>query len=100
MGMRQHLKLLSGRALDHHAESLRQLKIQEMKASRPEDVEEILRKINDAECFNQELQKLLFTAIIPSWQNLDACEQVDRLGRIARWQAESERLKSVGIYQY
>merc|ERR1711963_639618 len=63
-----------------------------MKASRPEDVAEILAEIPNHEEFNQKLHSLIFDRLIPQWNNLDAQEQMTRIGRIARWQTISSSL--------
>ena len=73
--MKQHLKLLNKRSLEEHAEQLHNLRIENMTASRPEDVVEILSGIPDKVEFNSQLQHLLFDTLIPNWHNLDAREQ-------------------------
>lgn len=45
MGMSQHVVAHSAKRLIDRQGSLRHLKVQEMKATRPEDTEEILSKI-------------------------------------------------------
>merc|ERR1712176_1185846 len=97
--------MMNSRALDAHAERLRGLRIEEMQASRPEDVAEILANIPDKDGFNQRLQALMFGKLIPHWSNLDAREQVAVLGRLARWQlfvqsGEGGGRFSVDIYGY
>ena len=42
MGMRQHLKPLNSQALKAHTHLLRSVRVENMKATRPEDIEEIL----------------------------------------------------------
>ena len=65
-----------------------------MRASRPEDVDEILEKIEDKEDFNQRLRSLIFGKLIAGWRGLDGAEQMDRIGRLARWWVAR---KSVGL---
>lgn len=60
LGMKQELKLLNVRALESHSERLSNLRIEHMKASRPEDITESLAGIPDKESFNKTLQELLF----------------------------------------
>eukprot|EP00913_Durusdinium_trenchii_P030398 g28475.t1 len=43
------------------ADTEKSIRVQDCEASRREDVEEILAKIEDKEKFNQELQRALFT---------------------------------------
>jgi len=59
------------------------LRIENMKASRPEDIVEILAAIPDKVAFNDQLQALLFENLIPNWNNLDVQEQMVVIGRIA-----------------
>ena len=47
LGMKQHLKLINKRSLKDHSQSLEQLRIEDMQASRPEDIAEILADIPD-----------------------------------------------------
>merc|ERR1711974_174809 len=51
MGLKQHLKLLNVRSLVTHSKRLRALRIQNMKATRPEDVAEILAGIPNKKSF-------------------------------------------------
>jgi len=98
-GMRQHLKVLNVRALQEHESRLRSLKIEDMQASRPEDIEEILAGIPDKELFNRNLQNLIFEKLLPTWHNLDAQDQSAIVGRVARWQAAAALLGD-SIYEY
>merc|ERR1712224_909715 len=75
-GMRQHLKILNTQTLQTKQRQLCNLRIENMKASRPEDVAEILAAIPDTAAFNKEIQHLLIDKLIPAWNNLDACEQM------------------------
>ena len=100
MGMQQHLKLLNVRALERRAGRLRNLRIENMKATRPEDVAQILAGIPDKAAFNAKLQSLLFHTLLPQWRNLDAREQMAVIGRIARWQGLVNTRRSIGVCQY
>merc|ERR1712232_1009630 len=94
---KQHLKLLNVRALEARRDTLRHLRIEDMKASRPEDVREILEGIPDPAAFNMQVQRLLFDRLIPQWMNLDAIDQMTIIGRIARWQiAVNQRPRQEG----
>mmetsp|Transcript_94271 Transcript_94271/g.250317 ORF Transcript_94271/g.250317 Transcript_94271/m.250317 type:complete len:348 (-) Transcript_94271:141-1184(-) len=86
MGMVQLLKVSSADNLDRQEQKLHNLKVREMKASRPEDVIEILNKIADKEEFDRRVQELLFGSIFANWRNLDTEEQLKHAGRMARWE--------------
>lgn len=89
MGVRQSLKMFSEATLHEHEASLHKLRVQDMQASRPEDVQEILDKIPDKEMFNRKLQKQIFdehSGLLALWIGLDNTEQMERLGKIARWE--------------
>lgn len=99
MGMRQRLKFYFAEGLEQHEEHLRALKIENMKASRPQDKDEIMRKIQDPEAFDACVQRLLFEELLPEWRDLDAVAQVRRLARIARWQHTARMRQSTGIWR-
>eukprot|EP00929_Paragymnodinium_shiwhaense_P006377 TRINITY_DN10968_c0_g1_i1.p1 TRINITY_DN10968_c0_g1~~TRINITY_DN10968_c0_g1_i1.p1 ORF type:complete len:709 (-),score=69.87 TRINITY_DN10968_c0_g1_i1:395-2521(-) len=85
LGMKQSLKMHSKRRLQKQEEQLKTLRIQDMKASRLEDIEEILTKIPDVELFNRSLQSLLFGAgaLVTSWCDLDEASQAAKVGHFA-----------------
>jgi len=87
MGMAQHLQVMSGGHLSACEGQLRGLRIEEMQASRPEDVAEILGKIPDKRAFDARLQELIFggTGLIAAWRALDGQEQMGRVGQWLRW---------------
>lgn len=87
MGMPQHLKLRSSAVLDEHAEEMKAMKVENMQASRKEDVAEILAGIPNKRAFNRHLQDVVFNTcdgLVASWRGLDAAQRMDRAGRIAR----------------
>ncbi|CAE8639125.1 unnamed protein product [Polarella glacialis] len=86
IGMCQQLKVVSAAALEENAHKLRDLKVQEMRASRQEDVDEILAKIPDHETFNQQLHDMIFYSVISGWTDLDEQQKLDKAAHIARWQ--------------
>lgn len=89
MGLEQSLVLCGSKALARREAQLRGLRVQDMKATRPEDVEEILAKIPDKEEFNNRLQELIFDpndGLVASWRCLDTSQLWIRIGRMARWQ--------------
>ena len=59
-GMKRELKLLNFRILEEHAPQLRTLHIEDMDASWPEDVAEILCVFPGRAAFNARLRELLF----------------------------------------
>ena len=85
-GMKQSLKLLNVRSLQKHKEALEGLRIENMQASRPEDIADILADIPDKALFNGFLQRMIFHSLIPNWSNLDALNQAVQIARVARWQ--------------
>jgi len=87
MGMSQSLKVSSSDNLDREEQKLHNLRVREMQASRPEDVQEILQKIADKDEFDRRVQELLFGNIFAGWRNLDTEEQLMQAGRMARWEA-------------
>ena len=98
MGMKQHLKRLNFRCLDENSDRLRQLRVENMQASRKEDIDEILNNILDVAAFNNNMQTLLFQKIIPQWQQLDARDQMARIGQIVRWQCLVSSRNTYGMY--
>ncbi|CAE8739955.1 unnamed protein product [Polarella glacialis] len=89
IGMPQNLKIKCGQELHAFEERIRSLKVQEMEASRPEDVAEILAKIPDKDAFNAQLQTLIFdeqTGLLAQWRILDTTEQLRHFGLLARFQ--------------
>jgi len=87
LGMEQELKLRGAEALEVHRELLVNLRVEEMRATRPEDVAEILATIPDKGAFNQHLQGLIFdegSGLLAHWGSLDCAQQLHRIGRLAR----------------
>ena len=69
-------------------QTLQNLKVEEMKASRPEDVEEILSKIPDKTAFNRNLQDLIFDqrfGLLANWRHADALQQMEQASRVLHW---------------
>lgn len=98
MGMKQRLKFHNAEDILLNETTLRTLRIENMEASRPEDKEDILKRVPDPDLFNAELQRLLFDDLLPAWRNIDAMEQMRRLGIVTRWQSVSRRRGTVGIW--
>ncbi|CAK9077655.1 Mycosubtilin synthase subunit A, partial [Durusdinium trenchii] len=91
MGMAQSLKLRNKAVLLERQRSLENLKVEEMTASRPEDVEAILSKIRadvGYASFNRNLQKLIFDkniGLVTAWKNADALQQMEELSHVLKW---------------
>jgi len=84
LGMPQHLKVRSASVVDKHVERLRGMRVQDMRATRPDDVAEILGRIPDKDAFNAHLQRIVFdvgSGLIASWRALDAKQVLERVGR-------------------
>lgn len=88
LGLHQHLIIRSRDDLQGHDLKLRNLRIENMQASRQEDVEEILRKIQNVDGFNAKFQELLFDprdGLFSQVLRLDGMNQMERIGRFLRW---------------
>ena len=56
--------------------------MENMKASRPEDVVEILANIPDKEVLDAKLQELIFNShlgLLAAWKNADALQQMEEV---------------------
>jgi len=94
MGMRQQMKLVSKEALDEKRAQLEDLDVSQMKAARPEDVQEIISKIPDVPAFNAHLQDMLFgsTGLFSSWAKFDLVEQAAEVAKVALLARASKKL--------
>jgi hypothetical protein len=89
VGIPQCLIVKSDQLVSELEVKLRQVKVQNMVSSRPEDILAILAKIPDADAFNAQLQSLFFDkqdGLLARWQKFDAVERFDHVGRLARLQ--------------
>eukprot|EP00929_Paragymnodinium_shiwhaense_P068089 TRINITY_DN34220_c0_g1_i1.p1 TRINITY_DN34220_c0_g1~~TRINITY_DN34220_c0_g1_i1.p1 ORF type:complete len:291 (-),score=30.85 TRINITY_DN34220_c0_g1_i1:41-913(-) len=86
LGVKQDLIIHSRGGLDDNKGKLHGLRIQDMKASRAEDVIEILSKIPDVDNFNNHLQDMLLgeRGLFQVWTNQDEFSMVARLGQVCR----------------
>eukprot|EP00933_Yihiella_yeosuensis_P027768 TRINITY_DN21636_c1_g4_i2.p1 TRINITY_DN21636_c1_g4~~TRINITY_DN21636_c1_g4_i2.p1 ORF type:complete len:520 (+),score=90.04 TRINITY_DN21636_c1_g4_i2:391-1950(+) len=101
MGMRQTLSIKRGDLLDVHEQRLRSLRVEEMQASRPEDVAEILAKIPDKASFNDQLQELIFhegSGLFSKWRGLDALQRLEMVGDLVRAKAGERDDDGNGFY--
>jgi len=90
LGLRQQLKLRSHNDLKQKEKDLRELRIENMQASRKEDIEEILKNIPDCQAFNKSVQNLIFderSGLLAAWHSLDTRRQLREAGRLLRWHA-------------
>lgn len=88
VGMNIRLKMRSAGNLSKYESSLRGLRIQDMKASRPQDIVDILASIPDKDAFNRRLQDLIFdplTGMLAEWKGLDIMQQLELVGHIVRF---------------
>ena len=87
MGMAQSLKIRNEDTLLTRQLTLQGLKVENMKASRPEDVVEILAKIPDKDAFNTKLQELIFDSngLLTAWKNADALQQMEEVSHVLKW---------------
>jgi len=102
LGISQSLKLRSARTLSDHAEDLRGLQVEQLKASRPEDVEEILAKIPDKAAFNSALQKLIFdedSGLLAAWDGLDTTRRMSEAGHLLKW-SMADPTKASLVWQF
>ena len=96
MGMAQSLKMRNAETLLRRQLTLQGLKVEQMKASRPEDVVEILAKIPDKEAFNAKLQELIFDSnvgLVAAWKNADALQQMEEVSHLLKWLRLSEAVE-------
>ena len=96
MGMAQSLKMRNEETLLRRQLTLQGLKVENMKASRPEDVVEILAKIPDKEAFNAKLQALIFDSkvgLVAAWKNADALQQMEEVSHLLKWLRLSEAVE-------
>jgi hypothetical protein len=82
MSMQQFMRISSKGALDRHYKKLAQLDVQKCEASRIEDKEAILAKIDDFSAFNERLQWLIFGqgGLLCEW--MDGESKVAGAGRV------------------
>lgn len=85
-GMMSSMKLFSVGKLITEAQWLQDIRVQDMQAWRPEDVEEILNKIPDKEQFNFKIRMLIFDRLVADVRFLNAADQMRHVGQIARWE--------------
>ena len=93
MGMAQHLRVRNSEMLMRRQRTLEGLRVEDMQASRPEDVEEILSKIPDKAAFNKSLQELIFdpdVGLLVNWRQADALQKMDFASHVLKWARFSE----------
>ena len=80
--------------------TLEGLQVENMQASRPEDVQHILAKIPDKQAFNQDLKKLIFDrqeGLLAAWKKADVLQQMEELSHVLRWADLSREIEDGGL---
>ena len=93
MGMAQNLMLRNTATLMTRQRTLQDIRVEDMKASRPEDVQQILEKIPDKKAFNEKLQELIFdgqVGLLAARKKADVLEQMEDLSYVLKWARLSE----------
>merc|ERR1711972_1316654 len=93
VGMTQRLLIRSKKGVQEHKDKLRAMKVQDMEASRREDVEYILKRISDHEEFNAHLQSLIFdetSGLLSTWV-CDAKQLMQNAGQFTKFCVLSDR---------
>ena len=70
--------------------------MQDMTATRREDVDAILAKIPDKVAFNRKLQELIFdqkVGLLTAWKQADALQQMEELSHVLKWARMSTIVK-------
>lgn len=84
MGMSQYMKVSSLSNIRRKWAKVKKLRVEDMSASRPEDVAEILQRIPNKEEFNTQIQKL-FDRLFGQFWHLPPSERVRVMCRELRW---------------
>ena len=95
-GMEQSLNICNREALIREQHALKALQVEKMKASRPEDVDEILAKIPDIKAFNETLQELIFNekfGLLSAWKKVDALQEMEELSHMLKWARLAETVE-------
>jgi len=94
MGMPQHVCLVSQKALARARSRLEDLDVSHMEAARPEDVQEILSRIEDVAAFNRRLREMLLGrhGLLRRWGSFDMVGQASEVARVALLVAAYTRL--------
>mmetsp|Transcript_3414 Transcript_3414/g.5726 ORF Transcript_3414/g.5726 Transcript_3414/m.5726 type:complete len:112 (+) Transcript_3414:556-891(+) len=86
--MAQTLFLRNKATLMTRQGTLEALQVENMRASRPEDVEQILSKIPNKTMFNRKLQELIFdghVGLLAAWRKADVLQQMEDLSHLLKW---------------
>ncbi|CAE7793281.1 RPS13, partial [Symbiodinium sp. CCMP2456] len=81
--LKQFVKMHSRHVLEKSQSELQELQVEDMQASRAEDVQLILDKISDKSEFNQKLQSLIFdeAGLLSGWCQLDTAGRMEEVGQ-------------------
>jgi len=107
LGLVQRVQISSGRDFEASKGKLRDLDINNMAASHPDDKRRILQKIGrvyqqegGVAKFNQVVKSLLFgtsSGLLAAWQSRDTVQQLGEAGRLVKWAAADRG--SGGVWQ-
>merc|ERR1712218_447283 len=87
LGVVQHIKLKDADSLDGKEQRIRNLRISQMQATRPEDIQEILAGIPDLEAFDLRLNRLILDTrdgLLNSYRRVDGRSIMERIGVCVR----------------
>eukprot|EP00927_Polykrikos_kofoidii_P006979 TRINITY_DN12844_c0_g2_i5.p1 TRINITY_DN12844_c0_g2~~TRINITY_DN12844_c0_g2_i5.p1 ORF type:complete len:293 (+),score=35.56 TRINITY_DN12844_c0_g2_i5:95-880(+) len=93
LGLRQKLKIRSVAGLTLQEQSLKNMSIENMSASCPEDLERILAKISDKAAFDQRVRKMLLGELMPELRHVEWGVRLRRLERLMRWKTLCDHLE-------
>eukprot|EP00931_Biecheleriopsis_adriatica_P011609 TRINITY_DN11268_c0_g1_i4.p1 TRINITY_DN11268_c0_g1~~TRINITY_DN11268_c0_g1_i4.p1 ORF type:complete len:816 (-),score=84.41 TRINITY_DN11268_c0_g1_i4:104-2209(-) len=91
--IRLQLKIHSSDRLEEQKHRLQGMKVENLQATREEDKKEILDAIPDKAKFNDHLQCMFFQKLFPAWNKIDEAEQINRIGRLARWGEKASKVR-------
>ena len=88
MGMTQILLVRNKDTLLRRQHMLEGLRVQDMKASRQQDVDVILAKIPNKDAFNQRRRSLILdrnVGLLTAWKQADSLQQIEQLSHVLKW---------------
>ncbi|CAK9052928.1 Hypothetical protein SCF082_LOCUS28911 [Durusdinium trenchii] len=96
MGMAQSLLVRNKATLLSRQHTLQGLRVQDMTASRQEDITAILAKIPNKDAFNQRLRSLILdkkVGLVTVWKHADTSQQMEELAHVLKWARMSTLVK-------
>ena len=88
LGMTQILLVRNKDTLLRRQHTLEGLRVQDRKASRPQDVDAILAKIPNKDAFNQRLRSLICdrnVGLVTAWKHADSLQRIEQLSHVLKW---------------